>query len=119
MVHVLRPGRERRGLIAFVAIAVLTLAVAILSAPAGARADEITAALPGFDDSNVQAFDLCGSATLESPWLQLTPSVNDVSGAAWWLHKVYLGDDRSFRQGRGGHRRAQVTRSGSIGGHAA
>lgn len=84
---------SRLSLMCFTALLVLGT-IGIL--PAAAQADAITAAFPSFTPSNIQALNLNGTAALEGDWLRLTPSVHDVSGAAWWLHKVDLGEDRSF-----------------------
>jgi hypothetical protein len=86
-------GRRRRAV--FVVAAFLALLVAGLL-PALAQADPITAAMPGFDGANTQAFHLNGSAQLASPSLSLNNPWANQGGAAWWQHKVQLSPDRSF-----------------------
>lgn len=56
----------------------------------------ITAAYPEFDSSNIEAFNRVGEAVLSGNSIVLTPSQQNVSGAAWWDQKVSLENHRSF-----------------------
>ena len=56
----------------------------------------ITAVYPGFDSSNITAFQLNGVADLNGNNLRLTPSSGGVYGTAWWQNKVTLVDNNSF-----------------------
>lgn len=56
----------------------------------------ITAAIASFDSTNINAFQLNGTATLTGSNIRLTPNVGDSAGSAFWIHKVSLSNDRSF-----------------------
>jgi LPXTG-site transpeptidase (sortase) family protein len=67
--------------------------------PVSAATVPITASIPSFTSSNIQAFNLVGSgntAALVGSQLRLTSSGGGQMGAAWWNHRISLSNNRSF-----------------------
>lgn len=77
--------------LAFGAILASTAVSALAQTP-------ITAAIPSFDSTGVQAFQLNGDAIHDSSnsRIRLTPDSNDSSGSAFWKYRVGLSNNRSF-----------------------
>lgn len=89
--------RLTTGLRVLALIALATLAVqGLLIQPARAAAVTITAAIPSFDSSNIQAFQRNGSAALAGNRLRLTDAVGGQAASAFWKNRANLANNRSF-----------------------
>jgi hypothetical protein len=77
---------------------VAVLIVAGLFAPGKqvAQGVSITGAFPSFNSTNINVFQLNGSAALSGSAVLLTPNQNTKVGSMFWKNKISLRDNRSF-----------------------